>query len=69
MGSQVSVVVAEIVFQNIEEQALATYTLTIPLWLLYVDGTVTTIFTNTLTDRTRTYSLPRGSRKMTKYLF
>ena len=33
MGSPVSVVVAEIVMQNIEEQALATYTRTVPLWL------------------------------------
>ena len=33
MGSSVSVVVAEIVMQNIEEQALATYTRTIPLCL------------------------------------
>ena len=31
MGSPVSVVVAEIVMQNIEEQALATYTRTTPL--------------------------------------
>ena len=36
MGSPVSVVVAEIVMQNIEEQALATYTRTVPLWLRYV---------------------------------
>ena len=39
MGSPVSVVVAEIVMQNIEEQALATYTRTVPLWLRYVDDT------------------------------
>ena len=37
MGSPVSVVVAEIVMQNIKEQALATYKRTIPLWLRYVD--------------------------------
>ena len=43
MGSPVSVVVAEIVMQNIEEQALATYTRTIPLWLRYIDDTFTTI--------------------------
>ena len=40
MGSPVSVVVAEIVMQNIEEQALATYTRTVPLWLRYVDKDV-----------------------------
>ena len=33
MGSPVSVVVTEIVMQNIEEQALATYARTILLWL------------------------------------
>ena len=33
MGSPVSVVVAEIVMQNIEEQALATYSEILPLWL------------------------------------
>ena len=43
MGSPVSVVVAEIVMQNIEEQALATYTRTIPIWLRYVDDTFTTV--------------------------
>ena len=43
MGSPVSVVVAEIVMQNIEEQALATNTRTIPLWLRYIDDTFTTI--------------------------
>ena len=37
MGSSVSVVVAEIVMQNIEESALSTFRETIPLWLRYVD--------------------------------
>ena len=41
MGSPVSVVVAEIVMQNIEEQAPATYTRTIRLWLRYFDDTFT----------------------------
>ena len=41
MGSPVSVVVAEIVMQNIEEQVLATYSETLPLWLRYVDDTIT----------------------------
>ena len=46
MGSPVSVVTTEIVMQNIEEQALATYTRAlIPLWLCYVDNTFTTYFT------------------------
>ena len=39
MGSPVSVVVAEIVMQNIEEHALTTCRQTIPLWLRYVDDT------------------------------
>ena len=39
MGSPVSIVVAEIVMQSIEEQALATYKQTVPLWLRYVDDT------------------------------
>ena len=43
MGSPVSVVVAEIVMQNIEEQALATYMRTVPLWLHYVDDTFTAV--------------------------
>ena len=37
MGSPVSVVLAKIVMQNIEEQALATYGETLLLWLRYVD--------------------------------
>ena len=37
MGSPVSVVVAEIVTQHVEERALATCRQTIPLWLCYVD--------------------------------
>ena len=43
MGSPVSVVVAEIVMQNIEEQALSTYTKTLPLWLRYIDDTFTAV--------------------------
>ena len=35
-------VVAEIVLQKIEEQALGTYKQTIRLWLRYVDNTFTT---------------------------
>ena len=76
MGSTVSVVVAEIVTQNIEEQALAAYTRTIPFGYVTLTThsppytkTESTIFTNTLTDRTRTYSSPRRSKKMVRYLF
>ena len=43
MGSPVSVVVAEIVMQHVEERALATCRQTIPLWLRYVDDTITAV--------------------------
>ena len=43
MGSPVSVVVAEIVMQNIEESALSTFQQTITLWLYYVDNTFTAV--------------------------
>ena len=43
MGSPVSVVVAEIVMQHVEERALATCRQTIPLWLGYVDDTFTAV--------------------------
>ena len=52
MGSPVSVVVAEIVMQNIEEQALATYTYTrtVPLWFRYVDDTFTAVHKDGIND-------------------
>ena len=50
MGSPVSVVVAEIVMQNIEEKALATYTRTVPLWLRYVDDTLTAVHKDGIDD-------------------
>ena len=50
MGSPVSDVVAEIVMQNIEEQALTTYTRTIPLWLRYVDDTFTAVHKDGIED-------------------
>ena len=43
MGSPVSVVVAEIVMQHVEERTLATCRQTIPLWLRYVDDTFTAV--------------------------
>ena len=46
MGSPVSLVVAEIVMQNIEEQALATYSETLSLYLRYVDDTITSVHEN-----------------------
>ena len=50
MGSSVSVVEAEIVMQNIEEQVLATYTRTVPLWLRYVDDTFTAVHKEGIDD-------------------
>ena len=50
MGSSVSVVVAEIVMQNVEEQVLATYTRTVPLWLRYVDDTFTAVHKDRIDD-------------------
>ena len=50
MGSPVSVVVAEIVMQNIEERALATYNRTLPLWLRYVDDTFTAVHKDEIDD-------------------
>ena len=50
MGSPVSVVVAEIVMQNMEEQALATYSETLPLWLRYVDNTITAVHENKINN-------------------
>ena len=49
-GSPVSVVVAEIVMQNIEEQALATYSETLPLWLRYVDDTIIAVYENKIDE-------------------
>jgi len=43
MGSPVSVIVAEIVMQHVEERALATCRQTIPLWLRYVYYTFTAV--------------------------
>ena len=42
--------VAEIVMQNIEEQARATYAWSIPLWLCYVDDTVTAVHKEEIDD-------------------
>ena len=46
MGSQVSVVVAEIVMQHIEKRALATYDQTLHFWFRYVDDTITILQTD-----------------------
>ena len=50
MGSPVSIVVAEIDMQNIEEQAPATYSETLPLWQRYVDNTITDVHENKIAE-------------------
>ena len=50
MGSPVSVVVAEIVMQHVEERVLATCRQTIPLSLPYVDDTFTTVHKDEIDD-------------------
>ena len=50
MGSPVSVVVAKIVTQNKEEQALATYSETLPLWLRCVDDMITPVHENKIDE-------------------
>ena len=50
MGSPVSVVVAEIVMQHVEERALVTCRQTIPLWLRYVDDTFTAVHKDDIDD-------------------
>ena len=46
MGSPVSVVVAKIVMQSAEEQALVSYSETLSLWLRYIDDTITAVHEN-----------------------
>ena len=76
LGSQVSVVVAEIVMQNIEERAILTCRQMIPLWLRYVEHTLTTVrhheidaLHHTSTDKTLPCSLLERSKKMVNNLF
>ena len=71
MGSPVSIVVAEIVMQKVEEHALATYEQTLPFWLRYVDDTITAVPNGlklrTPQDETKTSKSPQRSNKMAKY--
>ena len=76
MGSPVSVVVAEIVMQNIEESALSTCRQTIPLWLRYVDDTFTAVrhdeidaFHHHLNEQNTDIQFTLRSKKMVNYLF
>ena len=78
MGSPVSVVVAKIVMQNVEKQALATYNETLPLWLLYADDTITAVHKNKIDEFNEhlnkqnnilASSLLRRSRRTVRNLF
>ena len=66
MGSSVSVVVAEIVMQNIEEPALATNSETLPLQLRYVDDTITTVHKNKIDEFHEHLSKHNTSIQVTK---
>ena len=50
MASPVSVVVAEIVMQHVEERALETCRQTIPFWLRYVDDIFTALHKDEIDD-------------------
>ena len=50
MGSPVFVAVAKIIMQNIKEQALSTYNEILPLWLSYVDDTITAVHKNKIAE-------------------
>ena len=50
IGSPVSVVVAKIVVQTIEERALATTKHVLPFWFHYVDGTITALHADDIDD-------------------
>ena len=76
MGSPVSVVVAEIVMQNVEESALSTCRQTIPLWLRYVDDTFTAVrhdesdaFHHHLNEQNTDMQFTREVEGMVNYLF
>ncbi|CAH3043079.1 unnamed protein product, partial [Porites evermanni] len=66
MGSPVSFVVAEMVMQNIEEQALATNTRTVPLWLRYVDDTFSAVHKDGIDDFTELLNRQNADIKFTK---
>ena len=66
MGNSVSVIVAEIVMQNIEEQALATYKRAIPLWLRYVDDRFTAVHKDEIDDFHEHLKRPNVDIRFTK---
>ena len=62
--------------ENIEEQALATYTRTIPLWLRYVADTFTAVHKDGIDDfhehlnrQNEERQTERRPKKMVRYLF
>ena len=66
MGSPVSVVVAEIVMQHVEERTLATCRQTIPLWLGYVDDTFTAVHKDEIDDFQDHLNEPNAEIQFTK---
>jgi len=67
MGSPVSVVVAEIVMQHVEERALATCRQTIPLWLRYVDEIFTAVHKDEIDAFHDHLNKPKKSKKMENF--
>ena len=66
MGSPVSVHVAEIVMQNIEEHALATYCETLPLWPRSLDDMITAVHKNKLDEFNEHFNKPNTSIRFTQ---
>ena len=66
IGSPVSVFVAEIVMQNIKEQALATYSETLPLWLRYVDDMITAVHENKIDEFHERFNEQNTNNQFTK---
>ena len=56
----------DIVIQNIEEQALATYNETLPLWLCYVDDTITALRKNKINEFHESLNKQNTSIQFTK---
>ena len=50
MGSQVSVSVANLVMEDIEERALSTFSVSLPFWKRYADDTCTVVASSKVQD-------------------
>ena len=65
-GSPVSIIVAEVVLQNIEQQALETYSERLPFWLRYANDTVTAVHKNKIDEFHEHLSKQNTSIQFTK---